>query len=294
MSGRQGRSVPGRDDTERADAVSRQDVDAGDSAAARPEPEGGVPDETRPGEEGGPKQERQHRGGFIGFVRETVIVVGTALVLSLLIKTFLVQAFYIPSESMEPTLVRGDRVLVSQLTPGPFDLKRGDVVVFKDPGGWLDPTPAPERGPVASAVVKALTFVGVLPQDAGEHLIKRIIGLPGDHVECCDSEGRVMVNGTAIDEPYIAPGSVPSERTFDVVVPQGRIWVMGDNRQNSRDSRWHMDLAGQGTVSEDQVVGRAFVSIWPVDRWTWLSDYPETFAKVPAQDKAHDKVPATP
>jgi signal peptidase I len=228
----------------------------------------------------------RRRSGVLAMVRETVIVVGTALVLSLLIKTFLVQAFYIPSESMELTLIKGDRVLVSQLTPGPFDLKRGDVIVFRDPGGWLDQVPPPQRGPLGTAVVNGLTFVGILPQDAGEHLIKRLIGLPGDHVECCDPQGRVMVNGAPLDEPYLAPGSVPSERTFDVVVPDGRVWVMGDNRQNSRDSRWHMDLEGSGTVSEDLVVGRAFVTIWPVSRWTWLSDYEETFAHVPAPGKA--------
>jgi signal peptidase I len=215
-------------------------------------------------------------------VRETVIVVGTALVLSLLIKTFLVQAFYIPSESMEQTLLVGDRVLVTQLTPGPFDLERGDIVVFRDPGGWLGDTVEPRRSPVGEAVVSVLTFVGVLPQDAGEHLIKRLIGLPGDRVVCCDERGRVTVNGAPLDEPYLAPGAVPSERTFDVVVPEGRLWVMGDNRQNSRDSRWHMDLEGQGTVTEDLVVGRAFVTIWPLPRWSWLSDYPETFADVPA------------
>lgn len=227
------------------------------------------------------RRAKPRRGGFVGLLRETVIVVGTALVLSLLIKTFLVQAFYIPSESMEQTLVRGDRVLVSQLTPGPFDLERGDIVVFKDPGGWLDEAPEPDRGPLGTAMTNVLTFVGILPQDAGEHLIKRLVGLPGDHVACCDDSGRVTVNGAPLNEPYLAPGSVPSERTFDVVVPDDRIWVMGDNRQNSRDSRWHMDLAGQGTVSLDLVVGRAFVTIWPVSRWSWLSDYSETFADVP-------------
>lgn len=221
------------------------------------------------------------RSGVLSFVRETVIVVGTALVLSLLIKTFLVQAFYIPSPSMEQTLVKGDRVLVSQLTPGPFDLQRGDVVVFRDPGGWLPPTPQPERGPVATAIVDGLTFVGVLPQDSGEHLIKRVVGIGGDVVACCDEQGRVTVNGVSLDEPYVSAGDVPSEMTFEVTVPQGRIWVMGDHRSASLDSRWHQDLPGQGTVSTDLIVGRAFTTIWPVARWAWLSDYPETFAGVP-------------
>lgn len=232
-------------------------------------------------EEEQPPRPKQ-RSSTMSFVRETVIVVGTALVLSLLIKTFLVQAFYIPSPSMEATLVRGDRVLVSQLTPGPFDLKRGDIVVFKDPGGWLSPGPEAERGALAGAVVRALTFVGVLPQDSGEHLIKRVIGLSGDVVACCDADGRVTVNGEPIEEPYVYPGDIPSDLTFEVTVPDGRMWVMGDHRSASLDSRWHRDLAGGGTVSTDLVVGRAFSTIWPLQRWSWLSDYPEVFAGVPA------------
>lgn len=226
---------------------------------------------------------RRRRSGFVAFVRETVIVVGTALVLSLLIKTFLVQAFYIPSPSMEPALVAGDRVLVSQLTPGPIDLQRGDVVVFKDPGSWLDPVPEPQRGPVADAVVEALTFVGVLPQDSGEHLIKRVIGLPGDVVACCDSQGRVTVNGEPLDEgEYVYPGNVPSDMTFEVTVPEGRLWVMGDHREASQDSRWHQDLDGQGTVPLENVVGRAIAVIWPLSRTEWLGNHPGTFASVPS------------
>ncbi len=229
-----------------------------------------------------PQKEEEQGDSFVDFLKELPILVVVAFGIALLIKAFLIQAFYIPSESMEDTLAVGDRVLVSELTPGPFDLEHGDVVVFKDPGGWLSDTAQPQRGALGSAVVSVLTFVGVLPQDAGEHLIKRLIGLPGDRVACCDDQGRVTVNGAPLDEPYLAPGAAPSERTFDVVVPDGRIWVMGDNRQNSRDSRWHMDLEGHGTVGEDLVVGRAFVTIWPLSRWGWLSDYPETFADVPA------------
>lgn len=241
------------------------------SAASEPAPGAGRP-------------ARRSRGALLGLLRETVIVVGTALILSLLIKTFLVQAFFIPSPSMQQTLTPGDRVLVSQLTPGPFDLERGDVVVFKDPGQWLDPMPPPERGPVAQGVVDVLTFVGVLPQDSGEHLIKRVIGLPGDTVACCDSAGRVTVNGQPLDEPYVYPGNAPSDMTFEVTVPAGRIWVMGDHREASQDSRWHQDLPGQGTVPLDLVVGRAVLLIWPFDRLGWLGDYPDTFADVPAPE----------
>ncbi len=228
------------------------------------------------------KHVRQRRGGVLGALREGVIVVGTALVLSLLIKTFLAQAFYIPSESMEDTLVRNDRVLVSLLEPGPFDLERGDVVVFRDPGGWLDPSVVPQRSGLSKVAVDVLTFVGVLPQDAGEHLIKRVIGMPGDHVVCCDAEGRLTVNDVPLDETYLPEGTEPSTLDFDVTVPDGRIWVMGDNRGFSQDSRYHQDLPGAGTVSTDLVVGRAVLLFWPLDRFGTLSNHSDVFADVPA------------
>jgi signal peptidase I len=233
-----------------------------------------------------PVRRRERRrgagSGLLAMVREAVIVVAAALVLSLLVKTFLVQAFFIPSESMEDTLLVGDRVLVSELTPGPVDLRRGDVVVFRDPGGWLPPATQPDRGPVGSALVSALTFVGVLPQDSGEHLIKRVLGLPGDAVACCDAQQRTTVNGVAVDEhAYLAPGAVPSEVPFSVTVPQGHLWVEGDNRQRSEDSRYHQDLAAGGSVPEDLVVGRAVVRVWPLSHLGWLSDHAEVFARVP-------------
>jgi len=224
----------------------------------------------------------ERRGGMHSLAREVVIVVGTALVLSLLIKTFLAQAFYIPSESMEDTLLTGDRVLVNLLQPGPFDIERGDVVVFKDPGGWLTGVATPSRGPVAQGAVEVLTFIGVLPQDAGEHLIKRVVGLPGDRVACCDDEDRLTVNGAAVEETYLADGAEPSELTFDVEVPPGRLWVMGDNRQFSRDSRWHQELPGEGTISEESLVGRAVVVFWPWSRRATLPSHSEVYAAVPA------------
>lgn len=269
--------------------MSTHDEDAGTVGAAeqpvRADAAGGSDEPTTPAERRRRRREARHarrRGGVVGALREGVVVVGTALVLSLLIKTFLAQAFYIPSESMEQTLVRDDRVLVSLLTPGPFDLQRGDVVVFRDPGGWLDPALQPERSGMSQAAVDVLTFVGVLPQDAGEHLIKRVIGLPGDHVVCCDADGRLTINGEPVDETYLPEGTVPSTLTFDVTVPEGRIWVMGDNRGFSQDSRYHQDLPGNGTVSTDMVVGRAVLLFWPLDRFTTLSDHPEVFDVVPA------------
>jgi signal peptidase I len=218
--------------------------------------------------------------GVFAVVRETVLVLAIALGLSLIIKSFLVQAFFIPSPSMEETLIEGDRVLVSKLTPGPFHLAHGDVVVFKDPDRWLGEATGPPVGetPVRKAVRETLTFVGLLPSDSGQHLIKRAIGLPGDHVVCCDSAGKLSVNGVALDEPYLYPGDQPSTKTFDITVPANQLWVMGDHRSVSQDSRYH----SPGTVPIDDVVGRAFVVVWPFDRWKFLHEPIDTFSQVPA------------
>jgi signal peptidase I len=220
-------------------------------------------------------------GGLVAWLRETVIIVVSALVLSLVIKTFLVQAFYIPSGSMEQTLLVGDRVLVSKLAPGPLDVHRGDVVVFKDPGGWLPVQSTVDQPAWRTALTSLLTYVGLLPQDSGEHLIKRVIGVPGDAVECCDDAGRVSVNGVSLDEPYLADGAVPSEMEFSVDVPEGSLWVMGDNRQNSQDSRYKQGAPGGGSIPVDNVVGVAFVTVWPVDRWQVLRNPGSTFEVVP-------------
>ena len=213
---------------------------------------------------------------MLSAVTEVVVVVAMALAISLVVKTFLVQAFYIPSGSMENTLLEDDRVVVSKLTPGPFALHRGDIVVFKDPAGLLPPPVQPEDGAVRHAIRSTLTFVGLLPHDSGEHLIKRVIGLPGDTVACCDASGRVTVNGKAIDETYLYPGNAPSARTFTRTVPAGQLWVMGDHREISEDSRVH------GFVPEDAVVGKAFVLVWPLGRATGLGRPDPVFAGVPA------------
>jgi signal peptidase I len=221
---------------------------------------------------------------FGSVLREAVIVIALALVLSLVVKTWLMQAFYIPSDSMQNTLLKGDRVIVSKLTPGPFALNRGDIVVFEDPDSWLGPTVPVQRGAVSSAVHDAVTFVGLLPTDEGNHLIKRVIGLPGDHVVCCDKQHRLTVNGTPINEPYLKPGDAPSEQPFDVTVPAGRVWVMGDHRSDSADSRFHDDNSGgrNGSVPEDLIVGRAVSVVWPVADWSWLGRSADTFKSVPA------------
>ncbi|MFF8774707.1 signal peptidase I [Kitasatospora sp. NPDC015120] len=191
-----------------------------------------------------------------------------ALVVALVMKTFLVQVFVIPSGSMEQTIQVGDRVLVDKLTPWfGAEPERGEVVVFKDPGGWLESTHGPSTdGPVLRAAKQVLTFVGLLPSDSEQDLIKRVIGVGGDTVECCDEQGRVSLNGTPLDEPYLASGNPPSRQPFKVKVPQGRLWVMGDHRDVSADSRFHMGNPGQGTIPVSGVLGRAFMIAWPPGR----------------------------
>lgn len=213
-------------------------------------------------------------------VRELAIVVVVALVLSLGIKTFVAQSFWIPSGSMENTLVPGDRVVVSKFTPGPIALQRGDVVVFHDPGHWLD-LPNTKRSGLSGAVVSSLQFLGLYPSGDND-LIKRVVGLPGDQVKCCNTQGQLVVNGVGLSEPYIYPGGGTDQKKFSVTVPSGRVWVMGDNRGDSADSRFHDDGSGRtGSVPESDIIGRAVMIVWPVDRMSWLSNYSSTFDKVP-------------
>lgn len=215
--------------------------------------------------------QKKHRS----FWKELPLLIGIALLLALLIKTFLVQAFSIPSDSMQNTLQRGDRVLVDKLTPWfGSEPERGEVVVFHDPGGWLPPG----EGTDPNAVQKFLSFIGLMPSSEEKDLIKRVIAVGGDTVEC-KKDGPVKVNGKALDEKsYIYPGDTPcNDMPFGPLkVPDGRLWVMGDHRQNSLDSRYHQNLPGKGTVSTDEVVGRAIVVAWPINRWSTLP-VPDTF-----------------
>jgi signal peptidase I len=153
-------------------------------------------------------------------------------------------------------------------------------VVFKDTKGWLPPTPQKADGPF-SVVEDGLTFVGLLPDNSEQHLVKRVIGLPGDHVVCCDAGGKITVNGAALDETYVNPAEVPAVRAFDVVVPQGKVWVMGDNRNHSADSRAHTDTNG-GFVDVADIEGKAAVIAWPMNRWAGLDNYPAVFKNVPS------------
>lgn len=219
-------------------------------------------------------------------LREVAIVAVSALVISFLIKTFLMQAFWIPSGSMEDTLRIGDRVLVSKIEAGSLGVERGDIVVFEDPGGWLPPAVETSRGPVLSNARDALEFIGIVPAASSNHLIKRVIAQGGDEVQCCDEQGRLLVNGVALEESYLFPGDEPSDEEFEITVPADHYWVMGDHRSNSRDSRANDDGTGQGgSIPAESVVGQAFVLVWPLDHWDWLST-PETFNDLSASEVA--------
>lgn len=205
--------------------------------------------------------------GPLAWLREVGLVLVLALVLSSLLRAFVVQVFWIPSPSMHDTLVEDDRIAVSRISAWTHDIRRGDVVVFNDSMGWL---PSARANGVAGALRSVGEFIGFLPADGEQTLVKRVIGVGGDHVTCCTAAGRVEVNGTALDETYVAAGQSPSTVTFDVVVPEGHLWVMGDNRGNSADSRFHMTGGQSPFIAVQDVVGRARWVIWPIDHWKAL------------------------
>ena len=200
------------------------------------------------------------------FWKELPILLGAAVVVALLVRTFVLQTFYVPSESMEHTLNKNDRVLVNKLVYDFRSPARGEVIVFTSPLDWrTDPNE--------------------------KDFVKRVIGLPGDHVTCCTADGKLTINGVPVDEPYLDPdnrdpagGPIPaSPNPFDIVVPKDRLWVMGDNRVFSADSRYHYNATSdimEATIPESSVIGRAFVLFWPPGRATWLS-VPSGFSKVP-------------
>ncbi|MFI8190401.1 signal peptidase I [Streptomyces sp. NPDC085946] len=225
------------------------------------------------------------------FWKELPILIVIALVLALLIKTFLVQAFSIPSDSMQNTLQQGDRVLVDKLTPWfGSEPERGEVVVFHDPDNWLAGEPVADP----NAFQTFLSWIGLMPSAEEKDLIKRVVGVGGDTVECTKT-GPLKVNGKALNEPYVYPGNTPCSMDdqggqFKVKVPEGYLWVMGDHRQNSRDSRYNRADKHNGMVPVDEVVGRAIVVAWPVNRWATLP-VPDTFDQPGLDDRAAAAAP---
>ena len=207
--------------------------------------------------------------------RSTILVVVIVVALTALFKTFVIQWFEIPSGSMENTLEVGDEVAVTMYDAQ--DLERGDVVVFTDPDHWLDvEDPTGLRGVIRDTLI----LIHLLPENTGHYLIKRVIGVAGDHI-VADGRGSLTVNGVPVNETYLKPGRSASEMAFDVVVPRGFVWVMGDNRSNSSDSRYHQDDAHGGFVPIDDVIGVAKQIVWPLSRWSGLSEGREAFAAVP-------------
>jgi signal peptidase I len=222
------------------------------------------------------------KNALLAFLIDTVVILVSALVISFVIKSFFLRSFYIPSGSMFDTLQINDRIIVNQLVPNVIPLERGDVVVFRDPGGWLGRTPEKPSGhPLAQVGDFLATFIGISAPDNNQHLVKRVIGKGGDRVVCCDLDNRITINGKAIAEPYLAKGSNPSDTDFDVTVPKDSFWVMGDNRGNSQDSRYNLDTPGKGFVAKSFVVGRAFVISWPLQNMRWLDSFPDVFKDVP-------------
>jgi signal peptidase I len=235
------------------------------------------------------KAERPH----VPVWQETLILLVIAVVLAVVLKAFFVQAFYIPSESMEPGLVKNDRILVQKVSYwGGGSPQRGDVVVFEDPGGWLDESDV--AGP-ANPLSKALAKIGLFP--TGGHLVKRVIGVAGDTIVCCDEQGRLSVNGVTVDEKdYARPGEIDQHdclgpMTGDCAwtagpVPEGHIFVMGDNRAHSADSSYHLcgeaetECTKNPYVGVDLVVGKVFALVWPLSRFGGVGGA-DAFDKVP-------------
>jgi signal peptidase I len=217
---------------------------------------------------------RRSRGAR--FLRELVILVVIALVIAVVIKTYAIQAFWIPSGSMENTLELNDRVLVNKIVYDTRSIHRGDIVVFNGDGSWDPGAPPPTNSNFVQKFFSGFASMFGFGHP-GDILIKRVIGLPGDQVACCDAQGRVTVNGIPLTEQsYLYPRDAPSEERFNIVVQPGRLWVMGDHRSISDDSRLHEGDPGGGTVPENAVIGRAFVIIWPPSRWRILP-IPATF-----------------
>jgi signal peptidase I len=249
-------------------AVKPETADQAGQAAASDDGDG---DTAQPPGEAGPRRRPRRRRSTLV---ELLVLAVIAVALALVIKTFVVQPFYIPSSSMENTLDIGDRVLVNKLVYDFRGIHRGDIIVFDGNGSW-DFNPPKDTNIFAKFGSELEGIVGI-SHDSSIY-IKRVIGLPGDHVVCCNASGQITVNGVALQEgSYLYPGNAPSVQKFRETVPQGSLWVMGDHRLVSFDSRGHTGDPGGGAIPESAVIGRAFVKIWPPSRWGIL-DIPSTF-----------------
>jgi signal peptidase I len=231
----------------------------------------------------------QHGGGAVRqrhvprAITELAFLVLVVLVTSFALKTFVIQSFYIPSGSMETTLALDDRVIVTKLAPRVLSLHRGDIVVFHDPGGWGNQVIRQDepRGKVQAWFYGIGQALGFAPADSEEYLIKRLIGLPGDKVSCAGAGAPLTVNGVPLDETYVIEGADPSLEAFSITVPDDAVWVMGDNRPGSRDSRAHQDEPLKGAVAIKDVVGVAQLRTFPLSRFGILSNPGSVFANVP-------------
>jgi signal peptidase I len=275
------------------DDQSMRDGVASDEAAPaadRPDPAGSAaasPADAEPNQAGPDQADAKGSGRKRNrsFWRELPVLIVVALAIALLIKTFVVQAFFIPSSSMEDTLLIGDKVLVNKVVYHLRPIKPGDIIVFDGAGSWnpVQPAESASSDPIvrlyrATLVPLFHSIGGLFGTAPGQtDYIKRVIGTPGDHVACCTAQGLLTVNGVALHEKgYLYPNAEPSEIRFSETVPPGRLWVMGDNRLISDDSRLHRDDPGSGTIPENKVIGRAFMIVWPPSRWTILQ-VPSTF-----------------
>ncbi len=216
---------------------------------------------------------KKRGNSFLRSVLEFVIIIVIALGIATFMRAFLIQPFYVPSGSMEQTLQINDRVVASKITTNISGVNRGEIMVFKDPGGWLPEFDNSKEG-LSGALSQALTFIGLLPSDSGDDLVKRVIGIEGDRVACCNEAGQIVLNGVGLDESAYING--PTDQVlFDVTVPKGGMFMMGDNRGNSADSRFHLDQ-NDGAVPTNNAVGRVVLVVWPFDRLS-TEPIPEIF-----------------
>lgn len=221
--------------------------------------------------------ESESDGGFAHQTKEFLMVVFYALLIALILKTFVLRGFYIPSGSMENTLQINDRVFVNVAGSMFSEAERGDIIVFKDSHGWVDQAGVEKS---TNPIRTALSFIGVLPDTSNNYLVKRVIGVGGDHVVCCSADGKITVNGEAITEPYVYEGAVPSEIPFDVIVPDNSYFVMGDHRNNSADSRYHIEENTE-FISNGDVEGEVFVIAWPLSNFKFIGGADDVFKNVP-------------